>query len=373
MVNHCLIIAGEKSGEEHALTFFDDLKKYSPDTIFFGVGGDRLKSKGVELLYHLNDFSSMGFSEVVGKIPFYFSAMNKICAEVKKRNVRSAILIDFQDFNLRLAKRLKKLGVEVLYYVAPQAWAWRSNRAQIIARTVNTLFCILPFEKKWFQDRGVKNIVSVSHPVWNRFHADLSSFSGKTQKPAYNIVILPGSRRAEISYNLPIFIQALRRIKKTIPIHVTLIRASNLDPKLFHGLESIVDDLEDEINISRILVNQDLALATSGTITLVTALFRVPTIVGYRTSLFNQFVFENFIKYEGAISLPNLIIGERTFPELTQDGFTPEVVEERVLDFLQSKDKLDMTRKCLKSLAHMLSQTEVNVAEYMGNIINAKD
>jgi lipid-A-disaccharide synthase len=120
----CLIIAGEKSGEEHALSFLNELKRASPDTEFFGVGGDEMKQAGVELLYHLNDFSSWGYSEVITKIPFYFKAMNTIVDEVKKRGTKTAILIDFQSFNLKLAGKLKEIGVEVLYYVAPQACAW---------------------------------------------------------------------------------------------------------------------------------------------------------------------------------------------------------------------------------------------------------
>ena len=98
----CLIIAGEKSGEEHALSFFNDLKKASPDTTFFGVGGDELKNEGLELLYHLNDFSSWGYSEVVTKIPFYIKAMNHIVEEVQRRGCKTAILVDFQSFNLNI-------------------------------------------------------------------------------------------------------------------------------------------------------------------------------------------------------------------------------------------------------------------------------
>src|SRR5690606_14322154 len=108
----CLLIAGEKSGEEHAMSFFPELKKLSPDVEFYGVGGDELKSHGMELLYHLRDFSSMGFSEVVGKIPFYFKALKNLEKEVMKRGTRTAIVIDFQGFNMRLARKLEKQGVK---------------------------------------------------------------------------------------------------------------------------------------------------------------------------------------------------------------------------------------------------------------------
>src|SRR4051812_36921836 len=127
-MNSCLIITGEKSGEEHALSFFSELKKKSPDTQFYGVGGDELQSAGLELLYHLKDFSSWGYSGVITKIPFYLRAMKDILAEVDRRGTKVAILVDYQSFNLKLAGKLKEKGVEVLYYVAPQAWAWKEYR-----------------------------------------------------------------------------------------------------------------------------------------------------------------------------------------------------------------------------------------------------
>ncbi len=149
----CLIIAGEKSGEEHAMSFFPELRKLSPDTEFYGVGGDLLQKEGMELIYHLGEFSSMGFSEVIGKIPFYFRALKKFENLVQEKGTKTAILIDFQDFNLRLAQRLSKQGVKILYYVAPQAWVWKAKRAGVLSRTVHTLFSILPFEKDWFEER----------------------------------------------------------------------------------------------------------------------------------------------------------------------------------------------------------------------------
>ena len=128
---NCLLVAGEKSGEDHVLTFLSKLQTKLPHLQFWGVGGDQLAQRNVELLYHLKDFSSMGFSEVIAKILFYKRAENLLIREAKKRRCRVAILIDFQTFNLRLAKKLKKEGLAILYYVAPQAWAWKSYRAKI--------------------------------------------------------------------------------------------------------------------------------------------------------------------------------------------------------------------------------------------------
>jgi lipid-A-disaccharide synthase len=172
----CLIIAGERSGEDHALSFFAELKQLCPDTSFYGVGGKRLQENGVELIYDLKDFSGIGISEVLSKIPFYYKALGNILDEVDKRKTKTAILIDFQGFNLKLAKKLKKRGVNVLYYVAPQAWVWKEYRVKILEKCVHTLFTIIPFEKKWFTERGVTRVKGVEHPLVRTYKNELKIF-----------------------------------------------------------------------------------------------------------------------------------------------------------------------------------------------------
>ena len=214
---NCLIIAGEKSGEEHALTFLDDLKEDVPEISFFGVGGDELKKRDVELVYHLNDFSSWGISEVIFKIPFYKKAFNKIVDIVEQKNCKVAILIDFQTFNMKLAKKLSERGVKVLYYVAPQAWAWKSYRARTLAKIVDVLFSIIPFEKKWFEQRGLKKVISVEHPVYTKYKDKIPKTArDKSLEFAdnINILLLPGSRNFEVECLLPQFIEVCRNLKK---------------------------------------------------------------------------------------------------------------------------------------------------------------
>ena len=229
----CLIIAGEKSGEEHALSFFNDLKKASPQTTFFGVGGDELKREGLELLYHLNDFSSWGYSEVITKIPFYKKAMDHIVHEVQRRNTKTAILVDFQSFNMKLAGRLKEIGVNVLYYVAPQAWAWKEYRVKKLARTVHTLFTIIPFEKKWFLERGVPRVISVDHPLWTTYKNDLMNFQKQGQHSPVRLLLLPGSRKFEVAGLLPIFIESIRHMRKEFLVHVSIVKSNSVPEELF--------------------------------------------------------------------------------------------------------------------------------------------
>ncbi len=353
----CLIIAGEKSGEDIALSFMQELQLAKPEYKFFGVGGDSLQNLGVDILYHWRDFSSMGFSEVIKKLPFYYQARKNILNEVKKRNTKKAILIDFQDFNLRLSVKLKKMGVDVYYVVAPQAWAWRENRAQTLSQNIKTLFSILPFEKAWFGARGVKNIISLPHPL--RF--ELEPYKDKILNrsvEAWNlnrICLLPGSRRAEIEIQLPVFVESIIKLKKIKPnIFVTLVKAKEVNSPYFEIYKDHFDEIVETDSLVKTLLHSDLALATSGTVTLSCGITATPTIVCYKTNLINEFVFNQFIKYKGHISLTNLIMKELIFPELKQDNVNSTNIVEIVNHWSKNPNIVKLKMNRLKTLLVLL-------------------
>ena len=370
MKKSCLIIAGEKSGEEHALSFFHDLKKESPGTEFFGVGGDELKKEGLELLFHLNDFSSWGYSEVVAKIPFYFKAMNTIIDEVKKRGCKTAILIDFQSFNLKLAGKLKELGVEVLYYVAPQAWAWKEYRVKKLSRSVHTLFTIIPFEKKWFQDRGVKNVIGVDHPLWTTYKNDLSKFQKHAQlKNPVKIVLLPGSRKFEVEKLLPIFIESIKTLKKDFPIKVSIVQSSSVPKALYESYGDQIDQVYTNEELVTALKEADFALAASGTVTLTCALFEVPTVVCYKASLLNQFIYETVVSYRWFISLANIVQNRSVFPELLQDQVSAyNIVSYLRFWYYNKTDHSELLEK-LKQTKDLVRGEPREIPKYMAEVI----
>lgn len=330
----CLIIAGEKSGEEHAKEFLSSLVDEFPNIDLFGVGGAFFQEKGVNLLYHLNDFSSMGFSEVIKKIPFYLKARKKIIREVEKRKTKYAILVDFQSFNLSLAKKLEKQGVKVLYYVAPQAWAWKAWRAEEIKKCVYELFCILPFEKKWFEKKGVRKVTTLQHPVY------LELKNKKLLEEKNEILILPGSRKSEIKYLMPHFIESLNLIKNKFPDSVfSIVESSSVDSKIFEyylkdfNLIKRYRDTEIDLALSKAKV----AIAASGTVTLRCAIMKVPTVVCYRVSMLNEYIYNNFIDYRGFVSLPNVILNEEIFPELLGEDCHSYKIAKKVFTLLSSQ------------------------------------
>lgn len=374
-MNSCLIIAGEKSGEEHALTFFPELKKLCPNVSFFGVGGDDLQKMDVELLYHLKDFSSMGFSEVIQKIPFYFKALKKIENEVLRRGAKTAILIDFQDFNLRLAKKLQKRGVRVLYYVAPQAWVWKEFRTKVLATTVDTLFTILPFEKEWFFKRGVKQVKSIPHPLMRTYGADLASVPDKifgSWGKKIKLLILPGSRKFEVYSLLPEFMRTVDLLRDyfQLPLEVHLVKVGHISSDFYDLYKDKIDILYESEELVKAMKEAHFSLAASGTVTLSTGLFEIPTVVCYKSSLLNEFIFQNFIRYQGPISLTNIIHNHFIFPELIQSAVEPQILA-RIIWAWSTDEKLYNEIKIkLKETKHLLSGDQFSIPNYMAGLIN---
>lgn len=372
-MNNCLIIAGEKSGEEHALSFLKNLKSNVPNCHFWGVGGEELEREGMELIYHLKDFSSWGVSEVIGKIPFYFKALKKIENLAIDRNCKVAILIDFQDFNLRLAKKLKKNGVKVLYYVAPQAWVWKAYRAEVLEKCVHSLFTIIPFEKKWFEDRGVTRVRAVAHPLWLNYQKELVDLPAKRKfddvQKTVRLLLLPGSRNFEVKSLLPDFVKAKKELEKKYKVEVGLVISSNVKEGLISPYLSDVDFTWDNEDLSKALKWADISLAASGTVTLATALFNVPTIVCYNSSLLNVYIYYTFLSYDGFVSLANIVHECEVFPELIQEYASSYNMNREMLKILENREFYNEKIEKLSHTRSLVSGGDFDTGDYMGKVI----
>lgn len=380
MSNSCLILCGEKSGEDHVRSFFSDLKDLVPDTEFYGVGGDFLESQNVELVYHLKEFSSWGISEVLGKIPFYKSALDRLTKMAKDKGTKTAILVDFQDFNLRLARRLSKEGVKVLYYVAPQAWAWRPWRAGSLAAFTHTLFTILPFEKKWFMDRGVRRTIGIKHPLYYEYGKIVENASLGLENKPFNdgkdkpikLLILPGSRKLEIKNLLPHFMETVSILKKEVKLDLSLVKSSSVDEELFAEYIHIFDKIYSDKELSDALTEADLSLAASGTVTLSCALFEVPTVVCYQASLLTEMIGDLFVTYDGPFSLANIFHEEMVYPELKQTEVYAHRIALKLKPWIEDASAFEKVKKKLSKTIHKIKGDQIDIADYISKVIKGE-
>jgi lipid-A-disaccharide synthase len=276
---------------------------------------------------------------------------------------------------MRLAKRLSKLGVKVLYYVAPQAWAWKPHRARALSETVHTLFTILPFEKNWFMERGVKQVRSIPHPLMLTYKKELHDIPAKpygSWKSKLKILLLPGSRKFEIHNLLPIFLQTIKLLKKFYPVEVHLVKVSHVDNAIYEYYKSEIDVWYESTELTEAMRTCHLSLAASGTVTLSTGLFELPTVVCYQASLLNAFIYYNFIKYKGPISLTNIIHDEMVFPEFTQEQVNAQQLTRVIRTWLDNETAYNDLKTKLKNTKQLLSGEDFSVPQFISQVINER-
>jgi lipid-A-disaccharide synthase len=334
-----LVVATEASADLHAARVLEELRALRPGLAAFGMGGARLRAAGLESLRQAEEMSVMGFAEVVPKIPVILGILRELTAAAEARRPRAALLVDSPDFNLRLARRLKRLGVKVVYYVSPSVWAWRRGRVKTIARVVDRMLCILPFEERFYEGTGV-SARFVGHPLAERprpgppdgYRAALGLASGRT-----TVALLPGSRRSEVRRIFPAMLAAAERIRErrpdvqfVVPVAPTL-RAEALRPHLTHhpslDVTLVAGQTEAAVGAS------DAALVKSGTSTLETALMLRPMVVVYRLSWVSYLIGRLFVKL-AHFALVNLLAGRTLVPELLQRQASPERMAAELLPLL---------------------------------------
>ncbi len=330
-----LVVAGEASGDTHAAELVAALRARRPDLTFFGMGGARLAAQGVELLFDAREVSVMGITEVLPRIPRILQILKGLAEAAAERKPDVAILVDIPDFNLRLAKKLKALGVPVAYYVSPMIWAWRRGRVRTIKRLVDRMLCILPFEEDFYREAGV-SARYVGSPVVEQVPSPdtASAFRERLglSKDAPTLALLPGSRMGEIRRLLPDMVEAAKRLSAERPgLQVVVPLAPTIDREeitsRFEG--SGVTPILVEGRAPEVVGASDAAVVASGTAVLEAGLMQRPLVVVYRVSLITYWVGRLMLKV-AFVSLINLLAGRRVVPELLQGEMTPERIAEEV-------------------------------------------
>lgn len=348
-----LIIAGEASGDLHAASFVREVRRLDPEVEFLGIGGEALRSEGVSIEISSEELAVVGLTEVFPKLGKVLSAWRKVLALLKSGGMRAVVLVDFPDFNLRVAGRARRLGIPVFYYVSPQVWAWRRRRVASIARSVTQMAVLFPFEVDFYRSHGV-SVEFVGHPLVGRVRAteDRWTFLRRhhLDPSKRTVALLPGSRRTEIGRLLPLILGAARVLEREEGIDQFLLPlASGVDPSWLSLPDFPVTLLRGETYNA--LSAADVAVVASGTATLETALLGRPMVVVYRTSWLTYLLGRLLIDLP-AIAMPNLILGAPVVPELIQGEVTPRRIASEVAEILagwrpEMREKLAQIRGLL--------------------------
>lgn len=337
-----MIVAGEASGDLHGAFLVREIKKFAGNVQICGIGGSEMAAQGVEILLEASKLAVVGLFEVFGHLKDIRRAMRILEKRMVEQRPDLLILIDYPDFNLILARKARRLGIKVFYYVSPQVWAWRSGRVKTIKKLVDRMAVILPFERKFYADRGV-GVDFVGHPLLDSVatSCDRDAFCTKySLSPESTLIgIMPGSRRKEIAALLPVFLGAAEALQKKLPNAVFLLPlASTLAPDILmqHGLEGCGVDVKvitaDRYNL---MASCDAVMAASGTITLELAILTTPMLVAYRVSPLSYFIGRHLVQVP-YFSLVNLVAESKVVPELLQQEVTPEniagFIEKMIVD-----------------------------------------
>jgi len=360
-----LIVAGEASGDIHGAELVNAIRNLK-EVHFFGIGGEAMRTAGVEIVEDNKKMAVMGLVEVFGRLPHILGVLKKMKRLARNRKPELAILIDYPDFNFKIAKYLRKIGIPIVYFISPQVWAWRKGRVKLLSKTVSKLLVIFPFEVDFYKDKKMEAIY-VGHPLCRIIKENLER--EPAEKEAYGFHesgklfgILPGSRVAEIKYHLKKILESCQLLKKKYPdAQFGLVKASTLDKSIFPPYLN-AGDLDVKIiedNRHGFIKSCDFVITSSGTATLETALIGTPMAVVYRCS-YTTYLLGRLIVNVPYIAMANLVAGKEIVPEFIQYQFTPHKISGEIIEILESPEKY-----------HKMKSELANIREKLGDDIAA--
>jgi len=333
-----LVSAGEASGEMYGAQLIEALRHRVPGLECFGVGGERMRAAGCELIVQSRDLAVVGITEILPRLPKIYGEFRKLIRGIDERKPQAAVLIDSPAFHFKVARELHRRGIPVIYYVAPQLWAWRSGRVRLVRRYFKKALVIFPFEEQWYREHGV-DAEYVGHPLANveRPSQSLEEF---IQEQGYEpdrpiIALMPGSRHKEIRMNLPAMLQTAELLgcdhQFVLPI------APTIDP---WWLDLLVQKMNPNYNFilftttdTRALAHARAAVVASGTATVEAAMVGTPMVVVYRVSPLTWALGRPLVHVKN-FAMVNLVAGEQVVPELIQRDFTAENVAAKLREIL---------------------------------------
>lgn len=349
-----MIVAGEASGDLHAGKVACAIKRLCPEAEIFGVGGERMRRCGVELIYDISGISYIGFVDVIRNFKKIYGFRKLCIEELRRRKPDAVLLVDYPGFNLNFAKFAKESGFKVFYYIAPQVWAWGRGRVKMLRDYVDRLFVIFKFEEEFFERYGVK-AEFVGHPLLEDLkeveNVDESDFFRRYKIERKKIIsFFPGSREHEIRMMLKTMISAGEMLSENFDVEVVFSRAKalkNFEVRNFKFVD----------NSHLLLRFSHVAVVKSGTTSLEAGILGIPMVVCYKTSHLNYLIGKMLIRTDiiESISLPNILLRKRVVPELIQADFTKEKIFEEVKKYLEDEERYKSVKNELLKLKGLLT------------------
>ena len=356
-----LVSAGEASGDMYAAGLVRELQRRHPQAAFFGCAGPELRAAGVEAVVRSESLSVVGLVEVIHHIPRIYGEFRKLKAAARRRKPDLAILADSPDFHLRLAAYLKKLGIPVLYLVAPQVWAWRKGRIRTIRRNVDRLACIFPFEEKFFRNHQVPADY-IGHPLTRAVKTSLSKsdFCEKFGIPRDRrlIALLPGSRAGEIARHLSPLAEAVDLLRREEDVAFVLATPSGFSAKFGNAFfKDRLGDLPIQVVegwTRDVIGHAEIALAASGTVTIETAILGTPMVTFYKVSGLSWALGRALVDVP-FLSMVNLVAGRRVIVELIQTDCSGRALADEALRLLRDPMAREQMKQDLANVAGALA------------------
>jgi lipid-A-disaccharide synthase len=321
------IVAGEASGDLHASEVIRELKKLDPSLQTFGIGGDLLAREGMRIQHHAREMGIVGLFNVIRHLGMFRRVLREMIDTIAREKPDAVMLVDYPDFNLRLAKHCKEMGVRVIYYISPQVWAWRRGRVKNIAKVVDRMLVIFPFEESFYREHNVA-VTYVGHPLIDEMKP---GSTGKSAGATLRVALMPGSRRHEVRSLLPPMLDAVAILKKERDVDAFVIQAPTITSA---ELLNVMQHAGEFVRIvphdrGEALSAADVALSSSGTATLECAIAGTPVVVMYRLSSPTHWLAQRLVKLPH-FSLVNIIAGKSIVPELLQEDVNGERIAREV-------------------------------------------
>ena len=356
-MNNILILAGEASGDIHGAALIHEMKKCDSALQFTGIGGDRMLEEGFHAKYHIKDMAFLGFAEVIKHLPFIKQVQATILKEVRNKGIQKAVLIDYPGFNLSMAKKLKKLGVKIFYYISPQIWAWGKRRITKIKKYIDKMIVVFPFEEEFYKNEGV-DVEFVGHPLIQRMgnynFTTREEFIAKNNlDPEKEILLLmPGSRKHEIDKIFSESIKAAKLIADQYNLQIVVACPGNIDESVFkkYDHESFKVVKNQSYDLFR---HAKFGIIKSGTSTMEAAILGLPFVVVYATSALTYLIGKTLINLPN-IAMPNIISGKEIVKEFIQSDMKADKIYNYVKDLMNSSSRLKELKNNLISVKDRL-------------------